>query len=261
MISPDGNAEASPRARSMPASFVTVWPRVARPPPQARRSRARSRRTNGHRNYALRAAGCASAANAPAPTRGWNVRCRSPAPGGRRNAFAPRPRREQPVHRRCQPHHAQMITESGRRTHRFAVDPAAPAARAVFISPGASMPVPSVASPSAPSTSAETAQEPSPWLSATSSSVARRKPPPRREKRDRFEAIGLAGAVRPHQHHEIAAGLHASRAIITKMRQRQPVDTGRGHGWHVIAGLDPAIHRPRSAASRRIDIASRDCFA
>ena len=35
-----------------------------------------------------------------------------------------------------------------------------------------------VASPSAPSTSAATAHEPSPWLSATSSSVARRRPRP-----------------------------------------------------------------------------------
>ena len=44
--------------------------------------------------------------------------------------------------------------------------------------PGGSMPVPSVARPSAPSTSADTAQESSPWMSATSSSVARRRPRP-----------------------------------------------------------------------------------
>ena len=44
--------------------------------------------------------------------------------------------------------------------------------------PGGSIPVPSVARPSAPSTSADTAHEPSPWISATSSSVARRKPRP-----------------------------------------------------------------------------------
>ena len=43
---------------------------------------------------------------------------------------------------------------------------------------GGSRPVPSVAKPKAPSTCADTAQEPSPWLSATSSSVARRKPRP-----------------------------------------------------------------------------------
>ena len=40
------------------------------------------------------------------------------------------------------------------------------------------MPVPSVASPSAPSTSADTAHEPSPSENATSSSVARRRPRP-----------------------------------------------------------------------------------
>ena len=39
---------------------------------------------------------------------------------------------EQPVHRRRQPHHAQMIAERGRRTHRLAVDAAAPAGRGVL---------------------------------------------------------------------------------------------------------------------------------
>jgi hypothetical protein len=43
---------------------------------------------------------------------------------------------------------------------------------------GASMPVPSVARPSAPSTSAAIAQEPSPSMKATSVSVARRSPRP-----------------------------------------------------------------------------------
>ena len=40
------------------------------------------------------------------------------------------------------------------------------------------MPVPSVASPSMPSSSADTAQEPSPSKKASSSKVARRKPRP-----------------------------------------------------------------------------------
>jgi hypothetical protein len=47
-----------------------------------------------------------------------------------------------------------------------------------MIGKGRRTPVPSVASPSAPSTSAATAQEPSPSENATSSSVARRKPRP-----------------------------------------------------------------------------------
>ena len=43
---------------------------------------------------------------------------------------------------------------------------------------GGSMPVPSVASPSMPSISADTAQEPSPSRKASSSKVARRRPRP-----------------------------------------------------------------------------------
>ena len=50
--------------------------------------------------------------------------------------------------------------------------------RAEVSAAGGSMPVPSVARPSMPSTSAETAQEPSPSANATSSKVARRKPRP-----------------------------------------------------------------------------------
>ena len=65
-----------------------------RPLPQARRFRARSRRTNGRHSCALRAGGCASATSAPAPRRGWNVRCRSPAPAGRRSAAVRKRRRE-----------------------------------------------------------------------------------------------------------------------------------------------------------------------
>jgi hypothetical protein len=48
----------------------------------------------------------------------------------------------------------------------------------VSSAPGASIPVPNVASPSAPSTSAATAHEPLPSWNATSSRVARRSPRP-----------------------------------------------------------------------------------
>jgi hypothetical protein len=38
----------------------------------------------------------------------------------------------------------------------------------------------------------------------------------------------------------------ASRAIIAEMRQAEAADAGGGHIiLFVIAGLDPAIHRPR----------------
>ena len=107
---------------------------------------------------------------------------------------------EQPVHRRRQPDDAQVIGESR--------PPNSPArgrsGRAAWSRPrphaAASIPVPSVARPSAPSTSADTAQEPSPSLNATSSSVARRRPRPGARNEIGFEQIGLAGAVRPRQH-------------------------------------------------------------
>ena len=57
------------------------------------------------------------------------------------------------------------------------------------------MPVPSVARPSMPSISADTAQAPSPSENASSSMVARRKPAAGRQQRDRLDQIGLAGAV------------------------------------------------------------------
>ena len=85
---------------------------------------------------------------------------------------------EQRVHRRHQPDDAQMIGEGRGRADRLAVDPAFALERRAFFRGGRSMPVPSVASPSAPSISAATAQEPSPSLNATSSSVARRRPRP-----------------------------------------------------------------------------------
>ena len=111
---------------------------------------------------------------------------------------------EQLIHRRRQPDHAQMVGEGGRRADRLAVDAAFARLRAVSSPAGGSMPVPSVASPSAPSISAETAQEPSPSESAPRHSVARRKPRPGARKRNRLDQIGLAGAVRARQHHQVA---------------------------------------------------------
>jgi len=55
-----------------------------------------------------------------------------------------------------------MIAEGGGRTDRLAVDPAAPAGRAVFISRRIDAGAQLSPAPAAPSTSAETAQEPSP---------------------------------------------------------------------------------------------------
>ena len=69
------------------------------------------------------------------------------------------------------------------------------------------MPVPSVARPSAPSTSADTAQR---AVALAEGDVVQRgaaEPAPGREKRDRLEQIGLAGAVRADQHDRAVARL------------------------------------------------------
>src|SRR6185312_6765345 len=72
-----------------------------------------------------------------------------------------------------------------------------------------------------------------------------------RKKRDRLQAIGLARAVRPDQRHHVAARLETRPAIIAEVSQGEAMNAGGGHVGlarrvlAVIAGLDPAIHRPR----------------
>ena len=151
---------------------------------------------------------------------------------------------KQPVHRGRQPHHAQMIAEGGGRAHRLAVDPAAPAGgrglRGRRVDAGAER--------GKPERALDLGRYRPGAVALVVGDILQRRAPqaaPRREKRDRLQAIGLAGAVRPHQHHDIAARLHARRAIVAEMRKGKAVDAGGGHIHFVIAGLDPAIHRPR----------------
>ena len=47
---------------------------------------------------------------------------------------------------------------------------------------------------------------------------------PRRQKRDRLDQVGLAGAVRPGQHHEVAADLQARRVVAAEVGQGQAAD-------------------------------------
>ena len=80
----------------MRAASPPAWLRSGRAspprPPRVRRFRARSHRTNGRRSCALPGDGCASADCGPAPIRGWNARCRWPAPADRKTAASPTPR-------------------------------------------------------------------------------------------------------------------------------------------------------------------------
>jgi len=52
------------------------------------------------------------------------------------------------------------------------------------------------------------------------------KPPPGREKRDRFEQVGLAGAVRADQHHRAVADRQRCGVIAAEIREGQAADAG-----------------------------------
>ena len=128
-MSADGNAECAPRARSIAASRVSGL---------AAHRRDRDRELGGlaldrvapvvveiaHLQQAVARAQASGPARRPAPECSLSIASTSRSKKRRRSDAAPS---EQPVHRRRQPHHAQMIAERGGRTHRLAVDAAAPA--------------------------------------------------------------------------------------------------------------------------------------
>jgi hypothetical protein len=99
------------------------------------------------------------------------------------------------------------------------------------------MPVPMVVRPSAPSISADTAQDGRGAVFGHIVSLAerdlvqRRAPPaaPGRQERDRLQQIGLAGAVMADQHHRSAAKRDLHRPIAAKITQAQAEDPGGGH--------------------------------
>ena len=64
----------------------------------------------------------------------------------------------------------------------------------------------------------------------------------RRQKRYGLDAIGLAGAVRPDQHDQIAARLQRRRAIVAEMREAQTANAGGGHGQR--------LSHPRSSSAK-----------
>ena len=178
--------------RAVPSS------RQGRSPPRKRRASssralsaaadaARSRRARGDRDGEFggfmldriepmavgsadpRAAGCASAGAVERGDAGA-VAGSTASTSRSRNGGARTPAGEQAVHRRHQPEHTQMIGKGGGRGRQARDRRGTGADGASPVSPcGGSMPVPSVARPSAPSISTETAQRPSPSLNAISS--------------------------------------------------------------------------------------------
>ena len=143
---------------------------------------------------------------------------------------------EQAVHRRRQPHHAQMIAEGGGRTHRLAVDPAAPAGAAVFLAgcvdAGAQRRQSQLALDFGGHRPGAVALIVGDILQRGAAQTASR-----RQKRDRLQAVGLAGAVRTDQHHHVAARLQARRAIVAEMREAETMDAGGGHDWRGLCRI------------------------
>jgi hypothetical protein len=136
---------------------------------------------------------------------------------------------EELVHRRRQPHHAQMIAERGGRTHRLAVDPAAPAGGSGLIGRR----IDAGAERGEADLAFNLGGDGPRAVALDVGDVVQRgaaQPAAGGEEGDCFEAIGLAGAVRPDQHDHVAARVERRRAIIAKVGEGQAMDAGGGHG-------------------------------
>ncbi len=135
---------------------------------------------------------------------------------------------EKLVHGGDQPDHAQVIGEGRRRANRLAIDAAGPRARRVVRGRGLD-------------TGAERGEAKHAldlgcdrpgavalgkrYLLESGAAQA----PSRDQEGDRFDQIGLAGAVRSGQHHEIGRDLDTGRVVAAEVGQRQAADQGGGH--------------------------------
>ena len=196
MISAEGKAEASPRARSIAASLVSGL---------AAHRRDRDREFGGFALDRVAPVVVVIAHLQQAVARAQRaVQRRDPAgmlavDRQHQPIEEPPPLRcrahEQPVHRRRQPHHAQVIAERRRRSHRLAVDPAAPAGggrlSARRIDAGAERRKPQRALDLGGYRPGAVALIVGDIVERGAAQAASR-----RQKRDRLDAIGLAGAVR-----------------------------------------------------------------
>ena len=81
-----------------------------------------------------------------------------------------------------------------------------------------------------PSTSADTAQAPSPSLKATSSSVARRRPRPGTRNDIASIRLVLPAPFGPVSTTRLPPTVEARRVVAAEIAQRQAADRGGGHG-------------------------------
>ncbi len=156
--------------------------------------------------------------------------------------------REQAVHRRRQPYHPQMVAERGGGIDRLAVDPAAPHRRGVLggsrVDPGAERGQPQRALDLGRHRPGAVALVVGQILQGGAA-----QPAPRRQQRNRLQAIGLAGAVGAHQHHQVGGRAHARRAVAAEMCQGEAADAGSGHGLELARSISrharPCAGHPR----------------
>ena len=136
---------------------------------------------------------------------------------------------EQSIHRGRHPHHAHVIGEGSSGGNRLAVDPALAGNRR-FLRDG---PLDAAAEcRKAKRAFKIRSDRPRSVAFGKRDLVERRAPQPasRRKKRDRFDQIGLAGAVRPHQHDHLRIDAEACGAIAAETRQREPASLSRISG-------------------------------
>ena len=138
---------------------------------------------------------------------------------------------EERIHRRRQPDHTHMIGEGGRGTHRLAIDPAfALSVRAIVgraLDAGAERCKPERALDLG-------GHRPGAVAFLEGHFVQRRtaQPASGREKRNRLDQVGFAGAVRSAQHDRPGvAGLNRHTPVVAEIAQRQAADEGHDNSF------------------------------
>ena len=221
-----------PAARPARPAGAAPSPRAPpRPRPQARRSRARSASSQCGSGRGSSSSRLRERRRAPAPlTRPVCSASTASTSRSRKRRRSDAGPHEQLVHRRREPDHAQMVGE-GRRRARPARGRSGTCAAARASSPaGGSMPVPSVASPSMPSTSAD--DRPGAVALGERHLIERRAAQARGPgTRNEIASIRLVlpAPFGPASTTRSPADLEACRVIAAEIRQRQTADRGGGH--------------------------------
>src|SRR5712671_2080955 len=141
-----------------------------------------------------------------------------------------------------------MVAKRRRRTHRLAIDPAAPAGGSHFAAGG----VDAGAERCQPQRAFDLGGYRPRAIALIVGDIVERRAAQTasgREKRDRLDTIGLAGAVWPDQHDHLTARLQARRAIIAEMREGEAVDAGGGHRETILSSC-PASCRASTSLRR-----------